>query len=177
LVFALVQFSGPLKYQYELLEGLLFLGACSFIALRVEELVVRAQLTDAQMKVYFGWTGESDTPARYVHLSGRDVDDALLRINGIKPEAQEMTASPTAPKACPRCKHTNSPVARFCMQCSSPLDTRIALEIEQRTSKAEEITSRVIEAIIQKAPDLVSVILREQGLIKDIQEVAGTQGW
>lgn len=42
-----------------------------------------SDLTEAQMKVLFGWTGESDMPARYVHLSGKDVDSALLRINGI----------------------------------------------------------------------------------------------
>ncbi len=134
-----------------------------------------SDLTEAQMKVFFGWTNASDMPARYVHLSGKDVDDTLLRISGIKKDAQEKAVSPTAPRACPRCRTHNSPVAKFCMQCSSPLDVQTALDIEERTSKAEEITSKVIEAIIQKAPDLVAAVLKEQGLINDIQKVAGTQ--
>ncbi len=132
-----------------------------------------SDLTEAQMKVLFGWTGDSDMPARYVHLSGRDVDDALLRINGIKTDAQEKTASPTAPRACPRCHTPNSPAAKFCMQCSSPLDMTTVLEIEQRTVRAEEITAKVIEAILQKAPDLVYSVLKEQGLISEIQKVTG----
>ncbi|HII79040.1 MAG TPA: tyrosine-type recombinase/integrase [Methanosarcina sp.] len=40
-------------------------------------------LTEAQMNIYFGWTQGSDMPGVYVHLSGRDVDDAVLKANGI----------------------------------------------------------------------------------------------
>lgn len=40
-------------------------------------------LTEAQMNVYFGWVQGSDMPGVYVHLSGRDVDDAILKANGI----------------------------------------------------------------------------------------------
>jgi len=38
-------------------------------------------LTEAQLKQFFGWTQSSDMAARYVHLSGRDLDSALLKIN------------------------------------------------------------------------------------------------
>lgn len=58
------------------------------------------------------------------------------------------------------------------MQCSSPLDTKTVLEIEQRTTKAEEITAKVIESLIQKTPDLVAAVLKEQGLAGEIQKVA-----
>jgi integrase/recombinase XerD len=40
-------------------------------------------LTEAQMDAYFGWIQGSDMPSIYVHLSGRDVDDAVLKANGI----------------------------------------------------------------------------------------------
>lgn len=41
-------------------------------------------LTEAQMNAYFGWTQGSNMPSIYVHLSGRDVDDAILKANGIR---------------------------------------------------------------------------------------------
>jgi integrase len=41
-------------------------------------------LTEAQMKEFFGWTQGSNMASIYVHLSGRDVDDALLKAYGIK---------------------------------------------------------------------------------------------
>ena len=40
-------------------------------------------LTEAQMNDYFGWGQGSGMPSVYVHLSGRDVDDAILKANGI----------------------------------------------------------------------------------------------
>jgi integrase/recombinase XerD len=40
-------------------------------------------LTEAQMNAYFGWTQGSNMPGVYVHLSGRDVDDAVLKANGV----------------------------------------------------------------------------------------------
>lgn len=41
-------------------------------------------LTEAQLKQFFGWTQSSDMAARYVHLSGRDVDDAIRKIYGLQ---------------------------------------------------------------------------------------------
>ncbi|MDP4197934.1 MAG: tyrosine-type recombinase/integrase, partial [Bacteroidota bacterium] len=40
-------------------------------------------LTEAQMNAYFGWVQGSGMPSIYVHLSGRDIDDAVLKANGI----------------------------------------------------------------------------------------------
>jgi integrase/recombinase XerD len=40
-------------------------------------------LTEAQMNAYFGWIQGSDMPSICVHLSGRDIDDAVLKANGI----------------------------------------------------------------------------------------------
>jgi hypothetical protein len=34
------------------------------------------------MKEYLGWTQASEMAAVYVHLSGRDVDSALLKLAG-----------------------------------------------------------------------------------------------
>jgi site-specific recombinase XerD len=43
-------------------------------------------LTEAQMKEFFGWTQSSNMASVYVHLSGRDVDNALLKVYGLKKE-------------------------------------------------------------------------------------------
>ena len=41
-------------------------------------------LTEAQAKVFLGWAGASAMIARYVHLSGRDIDNAVFRVNGME---------------------------------------------------------------------------------------------
>lgn len=47
------------------------------------------KLTEAQMKQMFGWTQSSDMASVYVHLSGRDIDDALLRTSGLLDKEME----------------------------------------------------------------------------------------
>ena len=44
------------------------------------------KLTEAQMCEYLGWVQGSDMPRVYVHLSGRDVDEAILEMNGFEVE-------------------------------------------------------------------------------------------
>jgi integrase len=46
-------------------------------------------LTESQMKEYLGWTQDSNMASVYVHLSGRDIDNALLRVNGLKVETKQ----------------------------------------------------------------------------------------
>jgi len=36
------------------------------------------------MKEYLGWVQSSDMASVYVHMSGRDVDKALLTLHGIR---------------------------------------------------------------------------------------------
>jgi len=39
-------------------------------------------LTEQQLKAYLGWTADSRMASTYVHLSGKDVDNAILQLNG-----------------------------------------------------------------------------------------------
>ena len=88
-------------------------------------------LTEAEMNVYFGWVQGSDMPATYVHLSGRDVDDKILEIEGVKSREKEKEDE-LRPKQCPRCQYINSPVSRYCGRCGTILDEgeRIKMEME-----------------------------------------------
>ncbi|MEM7826047.1 MAG: tyrosine-type recombinase/integrase, partial [Candidatus Aenigmatarchaeota archaeon] len=52
------------------------------------------QLPEAIMKEYFGWTMDSKMASVYYHLSGRDVDEALLKAYGYKVEKEEEKQIP-----------------------------------------------------------------------------------
>jgi len=45
------------------------------------------------MKQYFGWVQGSDMASVYVHLSGRDVDNALLKLNGLEVKEEKKRNS------------------------------------------------------------------------------------
>jgi len=85
-------------------------------------------LTEAQMKEFFGWVQGSDMASIYVHLSGRDVDNALLKVYGIKND-NEKKESIFKPKECSRCQKVNQATNRFCLRCRTPLDEESRAEI------------------------------------------------
>ena len=90
-----------------------------------------SKLTEAQMKELFGWVQSSDMASVYVHLSGRDVDNALLRLHGLTKDKEDKDRVMNL-RICPRCGEKNDPVSNFCKRCASPLDSKVAIELEEK---------------------------------------------
>jgi integrase len=106
-----------------------------------------SHLTEAQMKIYFGWTQASEMAATYVHLSGRDVDSAILRLNGIRDEETKKEKDSMAPSRCRRCDFENPATNSMCGRCGLPLDDKAAtnlLKSELEKDKAGEFVSQLL---------------------------------
>jgi integrase len=101
-------------------------------------------LTEAQMKQYFGWVQGSDMASVYVHLSGRDVDNALLKVYGLRSQ-EERQESTLKPKDCPRCKRANSAVSKFCNSCGMVLDIKTAIQLEGKRAGADELMTSLVK--------------------------------
>jgi len=93
------------------------------------------KLKEAQMNQVFGWKQGSDMPSIYVHLSGRDVDDALLGVYGLKKTSEEKPK--LTPRICPRCDVSNAYNAKFCSRCGLALDIEAAAQIDEARRKAD----------------------------------------
>lgn len=111
-------------------------------------------LTEAQMKQYFGWVQGSGMASVYVHLSGRDVDNALFKLNGMKVNEREKEER-LKPKVCPRCKARNSPDAKFCSKCGICLDAKISVQIDELREKADRLMNELI-----KNPEVLNALLK-----------------
>ncbi|WP_082146638.1 site-specific integrase [Halostagnicola sp. A56] len=97
------------------------------------------EMTEAQLCEWFGWVQGSDVPARYVHLSGRDIDNAYDTLHGLY-EPDENEEEPQIIE-CPRCEELNEHDAAFCMRCGQALDIDAAEELEQAESKVTKVSS------------------------------------
>ena len=75
-------------------------------------------LTENQLKARFGWDQSSNVTAVYVHLSGKDVDDALLESYGI---IEKKKDDGTKVNVCVRCRDQVSPGIKYCPTCGEPL--------------------------------------------------------
>jgi hypothetical protein len=91
------------------------------------------ELKEAQLCEWFGWVQGSDVPARYVHLSGRDIDNAYDEMHGLyEPDEDEETPDVVE---CGRCQELNESNASYCMRCGFALDQETAAEIEEQTEQ------------------------------------------
>lgn len=104
-------------------------------------------LTEAQMKEHFGWVQGSDMASIYVHLSGRDVDNALLKVYGMQ-NGEEKQQSILKPKECARCKQVNQATNRFCSLCGLPLDDQAKAEVMKKDMDRKE-ADKVLDSLLE----------------------------
>jgi hypothetical protein len=77
----------------------------------------------------------------YVHLSGRDVDHALLQLYGLTPPEGKDARAKDLIKTCPRCNERNSWDAKFCKRCAFVLDIEAARKME----RGEDILNKLLD--------------------------------
>ena len=96
-------------------------------------------LTEAQMKELLGWVQGSDMPATYVHMSGRDVDGALLKAHGLALDQESKVKMGLTIVKCPRCGKDSGSEAQFCPFCGMVLDIKASLKLDSAREKADHI--------------------------------------
>jgi len=94
-------------------------------------------LTEFQMNHYFGWVQGSNMPSTYVHLSGKDLEAALLRANGVHIEKTQQEAL-LKPQTCPKCQLINSHDNKFCTRCGGLLDISELARIQEERQQLEQ---------------------------------------
>ena len=95
--------------------------------------------------MFAGWTADSRMASQYVHLSGRDIDNSILRINGIVKSSQEKESQELKPLSCPRCSTQNPSTAKFCYKCSMVLDDKTAIDLQETRQKDDQSVKALIE--------------------------------
>lgn len=105
------------------------------------------KFTESQLNHYFGWVQGSAMPSTYVHLSGRDLDDKIFEINGLKEEKKGKKEEPTV-KKCYRCEKMNPSNGKFCGRCGSPLDVETAMEIDEKKKEMDNLMSSLLKSLL-----------------------------
>lgn len=81
-------------------------------------------LNEVQLRIIAGW-GRSSTMAEvYIHLSGADVEEKILELEGIRKETHQSEINLLKSHKCWRCNEENGAVARFCSRCGADLDEK-----------------------------------------------------
>jgi len=127
-------------------------------------------LTEAQMKQYFGWVQGSSMAATYVHLSGRDIDKAILKLHGL--DTEEKKEEEFKLIKCPRCNQSNSPGTKSCNYCGLVLDLKTAMELEETQKKANDLLNTLIKdpEVLDSLVKAVEQIASEKNKKKNVNE-------
>lgn len=104
-----------------------------------------SELTEFQLSQYAGWVPDTKMASTYVHLAGRDLDEAILKHYGLAQNKKEENK--IQPKTCPRCGVINAFESKFCSRCGLILDVKTAYQQETRKQKLKEKIKEALEIL------------------------------
>ena len=98
-------------------------------------------LTEAVLCEFAGWVQGNEMPRNYVHLSGRDVDEAILRAYGLIKSGESF--KPSVPIRCVRCTTLNPFDAKMCYRCGFAIDETVAFRQDAEFQKLKETVEQM----------------------------------
>ncbi len=123
-----------------------------------------SRFTEQQLKVFFGWTRGSDMASVYVHLSGKDVDEALLGIYGIQQNNQESKISKLKPSICMMCKTQNEITNKLCKVCGYILNENERIEFQAKETEREDVNK--IMNLLFKDKEVLALVAQKINEVK-----------
>ena len=101
-------------------------------------------LTESLLCKYMGWTLGGKQVKRYVHLCNQQLEDAYLKMHGLKVEEEEKKK----PKKCD-CDAINEYNAKYCYKCGRPMSVEVAIQDNAMKNKEIDKTMQVMMEIMQ----------------------------
>lgn len=111
-----------------------------------------SELSESELKIFAGWSGASNMPRVYIHLSGEDLERKMLENRGLL-KSKDKAKNKLEPKPCPRCNEDNEFDNLYCKKCWLPLTM-------QEAKKEMEVTE-VTNAVLQKQKDMQELDIKK----------------
>lgn len=132
---------------------------------RATALAKDATLSRSTFERIMGWRPGSPMAEVYVHMSGRDVEEALLRKHGLMKAEEADATKPQHPRTCSRCRTSNAASAKFCHSCGGPLEVNAVVELTKVEQKADVLGALLETPEVQKVLSRKLAELMRQGKI------------
>jgi integrase/recombinase XerD len=116
---------------------------------RASAVAKNPNVSTSVLESLFGWKHGSPMAATYVHLTGRDVEDAMARAQGVTKIAPVAPVS-SLPKTCGRCSRINTADSKFCSGCAGPLSLEAVESQETALADARQLAKLLDRPEIRK---------------------------
>jgi integrase/recombinase XerD len=132
-------------------------------------------LKEATLRVFAGWTTNSDMPRRYIHLFGNAAFEDILEAYGLVSKDQQMS-SLLQNKQCPNCSEPCKPDAKFCAKCRMVLTYDAYHEtINEDKHKDKEIQSLKEQMLLmQESQKEIRDLLKDPAKLVEALKENGT---
>lgn len=139
---------------------------------RVTYVLANGIMNEQQCKIYFGWAPDSDMPgSTYAHLIDTDVNNAILRENGLAPHQQQHRE--LQPLTCTICEYLNPARAEYCAKCGAVLNLRKAYEHQQLHDLKEDLFAKMFKLLVERGMiDEAAREIHDAGLGKTLKRLA-----
>ena len=114
-------------------------------------------LTEAQLCVFFGWAIGTKVVRRYIHLSGKDLDNTLLSIGQGRQIQQDDYQLKTL--KCNRCCEILSPTQQFCSRCGLVSDLSEQYSLENKIVKENHELKQQVQSIREEMNNKLNNIM------------------
>jgi integrase/recombinase XerD len=101
-------------------------------------------LKEATLRVFSGWTADSDMPRRYTHLFENAACEDILEAYGLLDKGIQLQQQLRS-KQCPNCNEPNKPDSRFCAKCKMILSYDSYNEVLQDQERKESEVQSLME--------------------------------
>lgn len=121
-----------------------------------------SRMSEASMKQYLGWTQSSKMAATYIHMSGKETDEAILMASGVEIKKEKLQSA-MQPRKCERCKTVNEVTNKFCKICGLPLDDEESgkiIEADLKRKQADDVMDRLV-----RDPEILELIRKKLSLV------------
>jgi hypothetical protein len=112
-------------------------------------------LREATLRVFAGWTPNSDMPKRYVHLFGNAACEDLLEEYGLIDKNPNISVLQC--KQCPNCSEPNKPDQKFCAKCKMVLSYD-AYEETLKEQEQQRLNTNELELLKHKMAEYDKVL-------------------
>lgn len=120
--------------------------------------LLASKIGEAPLEKHMGWVHGSKMSQTYVHLSGKDVDGAILCAYGVKMEDEDKPLEEERPIMCPRCETENPSNSKVCRRCWLPLDHAVLQEFLEKEALTVE-TLRQSDNVSGAEKELLETVL------------------
>ena len=83
--------------------------------------LIKEQVPESVIKLMMWGNISTDMFRTYAHLTGQDIDSAMLKSYGISVTDNGNAASRLEPVQCPHCRKINPPTSNYCFSCGQRL--------------------------------------------------------